>query len=310
MILLLYFLKNQLSLIGKRICFHTFEKILLMRKGYILLILAEFCFAGATVFAKFATTGTNIPAIEVTFLRFFLGFFITWFTMHQAGMTFTPVKFRLVVWRAILNTAAVILFFLAVKYTTITNANMLNMTYPVYLLLFAPLFLGEKVKPVHYVFLVLTMIGIWLIIHPDFHNLNIGDFYGIASGIVGSLAIVSLRKAREFDSTYIILFYLMLIGMIINGVMLIPVFVIPTKTQLILMCASALLGYAGQAFITSGYKHVEAGKGSMVSSSRILFAFLFGAIIFSEPITWVLLLGAGLITISLIGVTRKSEARS
>jgi drug/metabolite transporter (DMT)-like permease len=276
-----------------------------MRKGYILLILAEFCFAAATVFAKFATTGTDIPALEVTFLRFFLGFFITWFGMHHARMSYRPVNFKLVVWRAVLNTAAVILFFLSVKYTTITNSNMLNMTYPVYLLLFAPLFLKEKVKPSHFAFLILTMVGIWLIVHPDFHNINIGDYYGIASGIVGSLAIVSLRKAREFDSTYIILFYLMGIGAIINGVMMIPVFVMPSMTQLVIMITSALMGYAGQAFITSGYKHVEAGKGSMVSSSRIIFAFLFGALIFSEPITWVLLLGAGLITISLIGVTRK-----
>lgn len=280
-----------------------------MRKGIVLLILAEFCFASATVFAKFATTGTNIPALEVTFLRFFLGFFITWFGMHKMNMSYKPVNINLVVWRAVLNTAAVILFFLSVKYTTITNSNMLNMTYPVYLLLFAPIFLKEKVKPLHYVFLVFTMIGIWLIVHPDFHNLNIGDFYGIASGIVGSLAIVSLRKAREFDSTYIILFYLMGIGTIINGLMMIPVFVMPSYTQLIVMCASALMGYAGQAFITSGYKYVEAGKGSLVSSSRILFAFLFGVVIFSEPMTWPLLLGASLITISLIFIAKSHLAK-
>jgi drug/metabolite transporter (DMT)-like permease len=278
-----------------------------MRKGIILLVLAEFCFASATVFAKFATTGTNIPALEVTFLRFFLGFFITWFWMHQEKMSYRPVNAKLVVWRAALNTAAVILFFLSVKYTTITNSNMLNMTYPVYLLLFAPIFLKEKVKPLHYGFLVLTMIGIWLIVHPDFHNLNIGDFYGIASGIISSLAIVSLRKAREFDSTYIILFYLMGIGTLINGVMMIPGFVMPSNTQLIIMCASALMGYAGQAFITSGYKYVEAGKGSLVSSSRILFAFLFGFFIFSEPMTWPLLLGASFITISLIFVTKNQK---
>jgi len=38
-----------------------------------MLLLAELCFASATVFAKFITNNSDIPAIEITFFRFLFG---------------------------------------------------------------------------------------------------------------------------------------------------------------------------------------------------------------------------------------------
>jgi len=268
-----------------------------------LLLCAELCFAGATVFAKIATTGTDIPAVEVTFFRFFLGFFIAGFMMLKTKMSFRPNKINLVVWRAILNTLAVILFFLSVKYTTLTNANMLNTTYPIFIFLFAPFIMKEKITLMQGFYLILSIFGIYLVIHPNFSNINIGDWYGLLSGISGALAIMTLRMAREYDSTALILFYLMLIGIFINGAVLIPVFIIPNHIELWAIVASALLGFAGQAFITSGYRHVEAAKGSIISSSRIIFSIVLGIAIFSESITLRWIIGGILIIISLFGIS-------
>lgn len=272
-------------------------------RGIFLLVAAEFCFAIATVFAKYATTNTNIPALEATFLRFFLGFIVTSAYVFKSGISLKPNNTKLVIARAVLNTGAVVFFFLSVKYTTITNANMLNMTYPVFIFLFAPLLIKEKITKKQLAFLVLTMIGIGLIVHPDFHTTNIGDFYGLLSGIIGALAIITLRKARECDSTTIIIFYLMAIGMVLNGIMLIPVFVMPTNMQLLQLSISGLLGFAGQSFLTAGYKYMKAGEGSLVSASRIVFAFFLGSLLFAESITLGLIFGALLIVISLLGIS-------
>jgi drug/metabolite transporter (DMT)-like permease len=270
-------------------------------RGIILLILAEFSFALATVFAKQASTGTNIPGVEVTFFRFFVGFFVSAWFAWRTNLDLRPKKISLVIWRAVLNTAAVILFFTSVKYTSITNANMLNMTYPAFIFLFAPFMTKEKTTLPMFGFLLLTMIGIWLVIRPDFNHVNHGDIIGLFSGIVGGLAIITLRKAREYDSTNLILLYLMGIGMVLNGLVLIPFFVKPTLIQLILILVAAFLGFGGQVFLTMGYKNISAGKGSLVSSSRIIFASLFGLLFFAEFPTWYTVVGGSLIIATLIG---------
>jgi drug/metabolite transporter (DMT)-like permease len=279
-----------------------------MRKGIILLLLAELSFAAATVFVKFACAGTDIPAIEASFFRFLIGVFVAGSVMVKSNISFKPNKTKLVIWRALLNTIALIFFFLSVKHTTLTNANMLNMTYPAFIFLFAPFIVKENISWLQGFYLSLTMLGIYFVIHPDFSHVNIGDWYGLISGIGAALAILALRKAREYDSTALILFYLMAIGLFINGLLLIPVFVMPNKIQLFHLVMSAIFGFAGQAFITSGYKHIEAAKGSLISASRIIFSVILGMTIFAESFTIRWLIGGTLIMISLLGVSWPKRA--
>jgi drug/metabolite transporter (DMT)-like permease len=272
-------------------------------RGIIMLTAAELCFAAATVFAKFITNQSDISAIEITFFRFFFGIGISYWALKKTGYSFKPQKKTFVIWRGILNTFAVILFFSAVKYSTITNANMLNMTYPVFIFLFAAFFGFEKITISKIVYLVLSIMGIYLIIQPKFDHILMGDLLGLASGIVGGVSVLTLRKARETESTFLILFYLMTIGTLINGAFMIPIFKVPTLLQALLISASALLGVAGQAFITYGYKYIEASKGSIISSSRIIFAVLMGIIIFDERLNIRLIIGAILILYTVTSLT-------
>jgi ribosomal-protein-alanine N-acetyltransferase len=63
---------------------------------------------------------------------------------------------------------------------------------------------------------------------------------------------------------------------------MIPVFVVPEGNQYATLFASGILGAMGQVFLTMGYKTINARTGSMISSSRIVFAALMGFLIFSE----------------------------
>jgi drug/metabolite transporter (DMT)-like permease len=275
-----------------------------MYRGVLFLLMAEFCFAAATVFAKFITNGSEIPAIEITFFRFLIGFFISLAYLRSHKMSLSPHRWSLVIWRAILSTAALILFFYSVQYTSVTNANMLNMTYPVFIFMVAPLFWKQKIKGMALFYLALTMAGIYLVIRPDFTSVNPGDLLGLLSGIVAAFAIITLSMAREYDSTVIIVFYLMGFGFLTNGLAMIPVFILPEGIQYLHLFASGALGASGQVLLTMGYKSINAKDGSMISSSRIVFAALLGFFIFSEPLTLPVILGGLMIVGSIIGVSR------
>ena len=147
------------------------------------------------------------------------------------------------------------------------------------------------------------MAGIWLIINPDFKDINRGDIFGLLSGIVAAFAVITLNMARKNDSTILILFYLMTIGVVLNGLLLIPIFIMPQGTQWLLISVSAGLGLLGQVFITYGYKYISARAGSLVSSSRIFYAVILGVLVFSEEISLRIAAGGMLITISIIAVS-------
>lgn len=281
-----------------------------MTKGISYLLLAELCFASATVFAKFVTNNSTISPLEITFFRFFFGVFLAWLSIKKNNISLIPNKKKFVISRAILNTIAVILFFMAVKYTTVTNANMLNMTYPIFIFIFLPIFGYEKIKLSRIVYLTISILGVYLIIQPNFGQVSVGDLLGLLSGIVGGLSVMSLRKARETDSTTIIIFYIMIIGTFINGILMIRSFKIPNPENALFILFSALLGIAGQIFITSGYKYVETNLGSIISTSRIIFATILGVTIFSEKMNVELILGASLILFSIIRLTISNNQKA
>ncbi len=279
-------------------------KIVHLYKGIIFLMLAELCFTIATVFSKLLTNSSDVSALEVTFSRFSLGWIVASVIVYKNSISLVPHTLSLLVWRGILNTVAVILFFLASQYTTITNTHMLNMTYPFFIFLFAPLFFKqEKIPPLLYLILVVALAGIWLVIHPNLNSINKGDLFGLLSGIISAFAIITLNMARKNDSTIVILFYLMSIGTVLNGLAMLPVFVWPQGSQWLLLLASALAGVLGQICITYGYKYITARAGSLVSSSRIFYAVVLGMLVFSEDLTLRIAVGGLMILLSIVAVT-------
>jgi drug/metabolite transporter (DMT)-like permease len=274
-----------------------------MNRGIILLILAEFCFASATVFAKFITNGTDIPSIEITFFRVSLGVIVAGLYMWKTHTSFRPKKVSLVIARAVLSFSALVAFFYAVEHSSVTNANMLNMTYPVFIFLVAPLFKLESMHKVSFLFLAIATTGIYLVIFPDFSNINTGDLIGLLSGVLAAFAIITLSVAREYDSTVLIVFYLMAIGTVCNAIMMIPSFILPDVSDLPFLLASGAIGLAGQVLLTMGYKNVSAKAGSMVSSSRIIFAAALGFFFFSEALSLRIVFGGLMIIAAIIGIS-------
>jgi drug/metabolite transporter (DMT)-like permease len=121
---------------------------------------------------------------------------------------------------------------------------------------------------------------------------------------VAAFAIITLSMAREYDSTVIIVFYLMGFGLLTNGLAMIPVFIVPRGIQYFHLMASGLFGAMGQVLLTMGYKSINAKTGSMISSSRIVFAAILGFLIFAEPMTPSIIVGGLMIIGAIIGVSR------
>jgi len=274
-----------------------------MAKGIIILLLAALCFSLMTVFVKFITIQSTINAVELSFFRFLLGFMIMLPYQLFRKKPLRPVRLDLIFLRAGTNVAASTLLLLGIKHTTVTNANMLNMTYPIFVFILSPFMNREGINPLHIIFLLLAMAGIYLIVAADLSQVRMGDFYALLSGIMAGLSLTTLRQLRKNDSTHVILFYQMGIGTLLTGAFMIPWATIPPSDTFYLIFLTGLFGFLGQNFLTWGYRFVPASTGSLVTSSGILFATPFGVLIFSDPLTLKIAAGGVLIIISLAGIS-------
>jgi drug/metabolite transporter (DMT)-like permease len=278
-----------------------------MNKGIFLLLIAELFFALGTVLVKIITTDTEITGVELAFLRFLTGFIITGAYVLLYRKPVKSVKPVYVYMRGIFNTLSVIFFFMGVQYSNVSKANLLNMTYPVFVMMLAPLINKERMKGSLFLYLMIIMTGIYLVVIPGnsisyLSEINKGDIFALLSGVTAGFGISSLREARKSNSIQVILLYMFGIGTVTSGVFTIGHFIMPSGINLLYALIMAVISFIGQLFITLGYKYIDAAPGSMVSSSRIVFAIIFGVTIFSDPLTLRIIIGSLMIIISLAGV--------
>jgi len=252
-------------------------------------------FALSTLLAKFAQQGGATSSM-ITFLRFAIGLAILLIYMGLIRTKIEPRNPIVLVLRGVFNLLAVFLFYYAIKFTTITNANLLNMTYPVFVAFLSPILLREHLSGKEWLILGMACIGIYLIINPNFHHINIGDFIGLGAGFAAALAIIMLCFARQSNHTVTVLLFMLGIGTLLSwpAVLTEDISKYTSETWWYLL-ACGVTGVIGQFAITTGFKYLSAVAGSITGMSRVIIAAVLGLLFLGEIPTWHVVVGSAIL---------------
>lgn len=126
--------------------------------GILAVLASAVFFALATVGVKYATITGEASAVHVSMARFLIGLCITVPMMVRKPQLLRPRSVLWVSLRAAANVAAVFLFFFGIQLTTVSKANLLNMTYPIFVFALSPFVTHERAKPITVGLLAVTMI--------------------------------------------------------------------------------------------------------------------------------------------------------
>lgn len=256
--------------------------------GKIAIIFSAVFFYLATFVIK-KGSDLSIPVIYFAFSRFFIGFlFFAIYRIKNHNLIFHSIFW--IRMRAFWNLVAVYFFFFGIYYGSVTNANILNMTYPAFVALFAVLLIHEKISIYEIIALFMTLIGSMIYISDtSLHSFRWGDVFSFLSAITAGVSIVSLRRARKTDSSFSILYYQFYLGTIISmGILILGLFYFPCECSiqsLFFLTLSAFFGVTGQIALTNGFRYVNATEGAILSSSRIWIALAVGLFILNENYT-------------------------
>lgn len=270
-----------------------------MFAGIIFVTLSVILFSFMTVLVKELTL-SGIPSFQVTFFRFLVGFLSVMTLLFAGKKRIKPKSYPWLLARAFANTVAVLIFFSAIDYCGAAKGTVYNLMYPVFVALFSPLVLKEEMSARKLFLVLLGFLGTFLVSGVSFGGVARADLIGLASGVSAGIAIVSLRRVRMTDESFTILFFLMTIGVVVTGILVIPVFVKPTVRQLALLILMGLFSFGGQYTLTYGFRYVSAVAGAVLSSTRIFVASLFAFLFLNEVMTVVALIGGLLIFLSVV----------
>ena len=252
--------------------------------GCIAIFGSAFFFYLATCVVKWSMMGglTIAPSFFV-FARFFVGFLAVVLVMLIKKQPVKPKKYKYLIGRTLANCIAVYCFFKGTTLTSVAQANILNMTYPIFIAVISWFYLKDQRDIISMIIVLISFAGVWLILDPNKMSFNFDSLWALASGISAAVAIIYLNLCRKENDTETTLFFLFGIGSIVIISIFYNELYIPDAITLKYLLICAFFSVTGQYLITIGFKYVTAIEGGIISSTRILLAAVLGPFIVSDP---------------------------
>lgn len=251
-----------------------------------------FSFSFMSAFAKLL--GGRIPVQEIILARGLIATLMTWYALKQAGLSpWGKTDRGLLVLRGLFGYAAQSCFLWAVVRLPLADTTVIHFTNPVFTALLAAVFLGEVLRGGEIVLALLALGGVVVIARPGFlfgHASGL-DPIAVAVALVGAVmsacAYVTVRRLTRTNHPLVIVFAFAIITLIGGIPATLPVFVMPHGVEWLLLLGVGVATQGGQVFVTKALQLEKAGRAMAVGYLQIVFAALWGFLLFQElPDHW------------------------
>jgi len=208
--------------------------------------------------------------------------------------------------RACASTVSFIGSIIAFSHLPMAEAFTLIFIQPAFVSIFSIIFLKEYVGWRRWLAIAVGFAGVLVVLRPGLRELNIGHAGALACGLSGAIGIIIVRRMYGIEKR-ITLYSSSLIGLfVICGLMTRPMFGVPLDMDwqnhvladweiFLSMAAFGLLAAVGSILIMAATKRIPASLVSAPQYSQMVWAIIFGYLLFDDPLN--IYIGAGIVLI-------------
>ncbi|KAL2078221.1 hypothetical protein ACEWY4_025906 [Coilia grayii] len=270
----------------------------------------------------------GVHAVEISAFRcFFQMLFVLPLMIYYNTGFLGPRGMRIYLFlRGFLGSNAMILLFYAVQQMPLADATVIMFSNPVFTALLAWIFLKERCTVWDVVFTAFTLTGVVLIARPPFlfgervaglegdYQSHIKGAAAAFAGAVGAACtMVILRKMGKGVHYYLSVWYYAVIGLAecVVTLSVLGEWSLPScGADRWVMMIIAVLGIAGQTFLTKALQIEKAGPVALMRTIDVVLAFIFQFLFLNRKPTWWSLGGALCVVSSTSGVALRKWVSS
>lgn len=270
-------------------------------KGILYVITAAFGFSMMSVFVHLAG---DLPVFQKAFFRNVVALIFVTGIMLKRKIGFVPDKKNVpaLLGRSFFGTVGLLCNFYAIDKLVLADANMLNKLSPFFAIVFSIFLLSERPTAVQVLGVFAAFVGSAFIIKPSLGGYAVFPaIVGATGGMGAGLAYTFVRYlgGKGENSFKIIFFFSAFSSLVCIPFMLADFEPFSLKSLIFLICAG-ISASVGQFGITKAYVCAPAKEISVYDYTQVLFAALFGFLIFGQipdflsVIGYCLICGAGI----------------
>lgn len=250
--------------------------------GIILVITDSFFFSMMSMFVRLSG---DVPTMQKAFFRNAVALVIAVITLIRSGEGFRMKKGSLpfLIARSFFGGTGMILNFWAIDRIGLADANILNKMSPFFAIIFSIFILSEFPDAVEIVTVIIAFIGAAFVVKPSAGLASLPAFAGLLGGLGAGIAYVFVRKLgkRGERGTLIVAFFSAFTCLLCLPFMLINFHPMTIAQTLCLIGAGSAAAIA-QFAVTAAYKYAPAKEISVFDYSQVLFASIWGILLFDE----------------------------
>lgn len=265
--------------------------------------------------ALIKTVSTHVPPGQAVFFRSFFALPIILGWLWQRGQLrqgLVPSNLMGHVWRGLFGTSAMGLTFAGLGLLPLPEVTAIGYATPIFAVIFAAIFLGERIRIVRLSAVALGLVGVMIVIAPRLSigadtvsmAAALGAIMTLTASILRALVQIHVRRLVQTDTTAAIVFYFSVTACTLSLATL-PLgwatgwqalaWTMPVSWVIWLMILAGLIGGVAQILVTSSYRFGSASMLAPFDYASMIFASIIGYVAFSEVPTRPILLGAALV---------------
>ena len=265
--------------------------------GFFYMFISVCAFSLMDVIVKWSD---EYPVGEVLFFRGFFGiipllFLIPkdrYFDFYKTNRPLLHLK------RCLAGLIALISIFIALRNLPLATVVSISFAAPIFTTIFSIFLLNEKVGFYRWLAVLVGFVGIIVISEPGFSSLNLYYIYPIIFCLGLSYVAISIRKLSTTEPVWLISFFFSFSIMILSFFTFYQNWILPNLIDLLLLSMIGLLGGLANLWLSQSYKFSEVSLVSPLKYLALIFAIIFGYLIWDEVPTLKTLLGALLVIFS------------
>jgi drug/metabolite transporter (DMT)-like permease len=225
----------------------------------------------------------TVDNYTIVFFRNMVGLILFLPFIFKQGIGFVKTeKLWMHSWRSIVGLAAMYGFFYAIAHLKLSNAMVFTYSSPIFIPVIAWLFLKEKITIAMLCAAGLGFIGVFCVAKPDQGLLNWISVIGIASSLLASMAFVTVRALTQTEPPERIVFYFCLIGSALSVIPMFWMWRTYHVKELLFLIGAGILANVSQIFMSHAYRLAPAGQIAPVNYMAIIFAGMWGFLLWNE----------------------------
>ena len=257
------------------------------KKGILFILMSAFFFSLMTVFVRLAG---DVPTMQKAFFRNVVAAVLAAVLLVRSGNGFSVQRKNLpaLFMRCSVGTIGILCNFWAVDHMRIADANILNKLTPFFAILMSAFILNEKPNRVELLSVLLAFIGAAFVAKPGAGIASFPALIAILGGFTAGTAYTYVRKLGlgGEKGPVIVFSFSMFSTLVLLPNILLNYHPMTVRQFLFLVLAGCSAAIA-QLSVTAAYQNAPAKDISVFDYSQVVYAAIFGLLLFGElPDGW------------------------